>query len=99
MRETDLTSESREGGGEGGGGEGTVGPGQSGLVVAAGRTVTQSEEGEEGEEEEEECGEEVLVAAEAQKMNSLSTSVCVGGSMLSALMVNTSECVLNPFLQ
>ncbi len=30
-----LTSESREGGREGGGGEGTVGPGQSGLSVAA----------------------------------------------------------------
>lgn len=35
--EAGLTSESREGGREGGGGEGTVGPGQSGLVVAAGK--------------------------------------------------------------
>lgn len=31
-----LTSKSREGGRQGGGGEGTVGPGQSGLVLAAG---------------------------------------------------------------
>lgn len=53
-----LTGESREGGGEGRGGEGTVGPGQFGLAVAAGRTSGHAEEegdeGEEGDREEEE---------------------------------------------
>lgn len=34
QQDANLTSKSREGGREGGGREGTVGPGQSGLVVA-----------------------------------------------------------------
>lgn len=65
--ETALTSESREGGREGGGGEGTVGPGQSGLAVAAGQTSRQAEEEE--HERRIECREDVLVAAEVQKIN------------------------------
>lgn len=36
QQHANLTSKSREGGREGGGREGTVGPGQSGLVVATG---------------------------------------------------------------
>lgn len=39
-----LTSESREGGRERGRGEGTVGPGQTGLALAAGQTSRQTEE-------------------------------------------------------
>lgn len=42
-----LTSESRERGRERGGGEGTVGPGQSGLAVAAGQTSRQAGEAHE----------------------------------------------------
>jgi len=51
ITEADLTSESREGGREGCRGEGTVGPGQSGLAVAAGQTSRQTEKEVEEEED------------------------------------------------
>lgn len=64
-----LTSESREGGREGGGGEGTVGPGQSGLAVAAGHHHDRQKKKKKNMRGELECREEALVAAEVQKIN------------------------------
>lgn len=74
-----------------------MGPGQSGLAVAAGQTSRRAEEEE--HERRIECREEVLVAAELQKLFSMCVSAVLDPAaffyffclMLLVLAVKTSE--------